>query len=144
MLAGLMERAGEHRERVRLVVADLRAGLPVELPVGDGYDLVATHFLLDCLTTAEVESLAAEVRARVAADAVWVVSEFAIPDGWFGMLVARPVVGFLYRAFGLVTGLKVRNLPEWRQALKRAGFESKQKKDWLNGLLISEILEARD
>lgn len=135
MLGALMERAGDDRERVRTEVADVRDWRPG----GDGYDLVATHFLLDCLTTDEAALLAERVRERVAQDAVWVVSEFIIPPGWFGRMVARPVVGFLYWAFGWMTGLRVRELPDWAGALERAGFERRARRVWLRGLLVSEV-----
>ncbi len=138
MLAGLMKRAGADGNRVRPLVADVRDGLPD----GDGYDLVVTHFLLDCLTTDEVEALGSRVRTKLTGNALWVVSEFAIPSGWFGRLVARPVVGFLYWAFGWITGLRVRTLPEWEGALKRAGFVRRRRREWLWGLLASEILES--
>jgi len=135
MLAALVMRAGEDGMRVRTHVADVRAGLPN----GDAYDLVVTHFLLDCLTTAEVEALAVRVRDRVADDAVWVVSEFAIPEGWFGRLVAGPIVGLLYRVFGWMTGLRIRRLPDHVWALQRAGFRRRGRESWLGGMLVSEV-----
>lgn len=140
MLDRLMERAGAARNRVRPLVADVRDCLPD----GDGYDLVVTHFLLDCLTTDEVDSLATKVRTRLADDALWVVSEFAIPAGWFGRVVARPVVGFLYWAFGWMTGLRVRELPDWTRVLERAGFVRRRHREWLWGLLVSMILERTE
>lgn len=143
MLEALKRRAGANGDRLRMQVADLRAGLP-EMPAGcegRGYDLVVTHFFLDCLTTAEVEALAARVRPLLAENAVWVVSEFAVPVGWFGRLVARPVVGFLYRAFGWMTGLKVRELPDHVSALERVGFRIVRRTDWLGGLLVSQCWE---
>jgi ubiquinone/menaquinone biosynthesis C-methylase UbiE len=135
MLGALMERAGDDRERVRTQVADVRDWRPR----GNVCDLVVTHFLLDCLTTDEAALLAKRVRERVAEDAVWVVSEFAIPPGWFGRMAARPVVGFLYWAFGWMTGLRVRKLPDWAGALERAGFERRARRVWLCGLLVSEV-----
>jgi ubiquinone/menaquinone biosynthesis C-methylase UbiE len=135
MLSSLMDRAGADRNRVQPLVADVREGLPGQ----KGYDLVVTHFLLDCLTTGEVATLAARVRTRLKDDALWVVSEFAIPPGWFGRLVARPLVGFLYRAFAWMTGLRVRKLPEWTAALERTGFVRRGRREWLWGLLTSEI-----
>ena len=135
MLAALMTRAGEDRGRVTPLVANVRCGVPF----GDGYDLVVTHFLLDCLTTEEVETLAVSVRARAADDVVWVVSEFAIPEGWFGRLVAGPVLGFLYLAFRWMTGLRVQRLPDWVGALERTGFVRRRRMTWMRGLLVSEV-----
>jgi hypothetical protein len=77
-------------------VADARGwrpeGRPAKSPENLPYDLVVTHFSLDCLTTEEVRSLAATLRAAVSPSARWVVSEFALPEGWFGRLVAGPLV----------------------------------------------------
>jgi SAM-dependent methyltransferase len=137
MLDALMGRAGENASRVRVQVADARNWSPA----GDGrraYELVATHFFLDCLTTPAVEALADKVRALTSNDAMWVVSEFAIPAGWFGGWVAVALIGFLYRAFGLMTGLRVRTLPDHATALKRAGFQLVGRRNWLGGLLVSE------
>ena len=137
MLNALLRRAGENASRVRARVADARDMFPMA-DRGRGYDLVVTHFFLDCLTTAEVETLAARVGPLLADDATWVVAEFAIPAGWFGRLVAAPVVGFLYRAFGWMTGLRIRKLPDYASALERAGFRLVRRRRWLWGLLVSE------
>jgi hypothetical protein len=106
------------------------------------YDLVVTHFFLDCLTTQEVQSLAVAIRAVVSPSALWVVSEFVTPANWYGRLVARPVVWGLYLAFGWLTGLGVRSLPNHSSALRRAGFCLQQRRAWLGGLLASELWSA--
>ena len=136
MLEELMQRAGKCRARIRTQVADARAWEPN----GDRrYDLVASHFFLDCLTTEEVERLAATVRAALVPGALWVVSEFAVPNGLFGRLVAGPLVSALYRAFGVLTGLRVRRLPDYPAALTRTGFRRIENRTFLRGLLVSEI-----
>ncbi len=120
--------------RVRTFRADARTWQPAS----DGYDLIATHFFLDCLTTEEVRALALKLRAAAAPGAVWVVSEFAEPANGFGRLFARPVVASLYWAFGCMTGLRVRRLPQHSAALREAGFALTQRKTWLGGMLASE------
>jgi ubiquinone/menaquinone biosynthesis C-methylase UbiE len=144
MLASLVRRAGMDADRVRLHHADARAWDPVkdETPKDDGvpvYDLVATHFFLDCLTSAEVGMLANRIRPMLAEGAVWVVSEFAIPAGWLGKLFARPVIAALYSAFGLLTRLKVHRLPDYDAALRGAGFRLQRRRAWLGGLLVSDL-----
>lgn len=132
MLEALLRRAGG--EQVRTFCADARTWQPAR----PTYDLVITHFFLDCLTTGEVEAVAMKIRAAAAPDALWIVSEFAVPEGWFGRSVARPVVGGLYRAFGLLTGLGVRTLPDHRNALQKAGFRLVRQRTFLRGLLAGE------
>lgn len=108
-------------------------------PAGRDYDLIATHFFLDCLTHAEVKALACRLRHHVRPDALWVVSEFAIPSNFYGSLIARPLISFLYLAFGLLAKLKIRRLPDHRLALSQTGWSLQRSQPHLGGLLISEL-----
>lgn len=139
MLEALRRRAGANADRVRENCIDARNWRPTETP----YDLVATHFFLDCLTTEEVHALAAKVRGAVSPVSVWIVSEFAIPGNWFGQWVARPLVWLLYRAFGLLTGLEIRSLPNHHAALRDSGFTLGKRHALLRGLLVSEMWRSK-
>ncbi len=138
MLHALLRRAGRDAARIRAYHADARAFRPPNPP----YDLIATHFFLDCLSTAEIRSLATTLRASAAPQAHWIISEFAVPPNLFGRLVARPLVWFLYRVFGLLTGLNLRELPDHHAALSQSGFILKNRRSWLRGLLVSELWAA--
>jgi hypothetical protein len=135
MLKALLRRAAAHRRRVRIFCADIRRWQPAN-PL---YDLVVTQFFLDCLRTDEIGSLALILRRAVSDRAIWIASEFAVPEGWFGRRIAGPVVSILYRVFALLTGLSVRELPDHGMALRRAGFAQSRRLAHLHGLLISEI-----
>jgi 2-polyprenyl-3-methyl-5-hydroxy-6-metoxy-1,4-benzoquinol methylase len=135
MLEALAYQASPDTARLRVFHADVRQWQPENPP----YDLIVSHFLLDCLTTVEVQSLAANLARAVSPGAQWIVSEFAIPANWFGQLVAQPAVWALYGAFGWLCGLKVRSLPDHSLALRQAGFILQERKRWLGGLLISEL-----
>jgi ubiquinone/menaquinone biosynthesis C-methylase UbiE len=135
MLDELLRRAGAASDRVRTWNIDARKWHPD----GPCYDLVVTHFFLDCLTLAEIESLAGKIRSAVTPSAKWLISEFAIPPGRYGQLFARPLIRSLYWAFGRLTGLKISSLPEHRTALQRSGFELVGERNWLGGLLVSQL-----
>lgn len=137
MLQQLLHRAGRSAGRVCTRLADARQ--PIEFR--QRFDLVVTHFFLDCLATEEVEYLALEVRRWVEPNAAWVISEFAVPDNLYGRVFAGPLVSALYLAFGILTGLKVRRLPRYREALERAGFVLASERKRLFGLLVSEKWE---
>jgi SAM-dependent methyltransferase len=141
MLQVLTRRSAAHTARLRGVVADVRlANVDAwKLAESPPRDLIATHFFLDCLTTEEVMSLAVRVRALCAPGALWVVSDFAVPLGWFGRLIARPLVAFLYWAFARLTGLAIRRLPDHAGALRQAGFNCIERRSRLGGLLIAEL-----
>lgn len=133
MLDQLRRRTSSHADRVSTCAADVRGLTP-----DDSYDLIVAHFLLDCLSTREIKSLADLLRPRVRPGGIWVISEFAVPGNRFGRLVARRLVSFLYRAFAWLTGLAVSRLPDHHAALTMAGFRLQQRRRWLGGVLISE------
>ena len=102
------------------------------------YDLVVTHFFLDCLTTEQVTILAERIRPHLAAGGLWVVSEFSIPSG-IAALPARAIVSALYLAFHITTGLRTRSLPDYATALRASGLVLEDRKPFLGGLLVSDI-----
>ena len=108
-------------------------------PDRTGYDLVATHFFLDCLTTTEVASLVQRLTPATAENAHWLVSEFAQPTTAFGRLVAAPLVALLYKAFRGLTGLEPQTLPQHRLALSQAGWRLEADRPRLFGMLVSEL-----
>ncbi len=105
------------------------------------YDLIATHFFLDCFSTAEVESVIERIASWAAPRAKWLVSEFAQPADPVARLWTGAVIRSLYGAFRLTTGLRVTQLPDYRPAITRAGFVLRKQEHALGGLLVSELWE---
>ena len=126
-------------DRVEFRQADARV-MPLD---ENAYDLIVTHFFLDCLSTREIQALASRLRQDAAPSALWLVSEFAVPSNVFGRLVARPLVAALYLVFGQLTGLNLRSLPDHPTALKAAGFALDKRRTRLGGLLASELWRAQ-
>ena len=139
MLRELTRRANFNASRLKTIHADAREFIPAK----QDYDLVVTHFFLDCLSSNEVARLAVRLRASVSDGAQWVVSEFAVPETLYGRLVARPLVAALYRAFRWLTGMRIRQLPDHTTALAHAGFMLVHRREWLRGLLVSELWQAQ-
>jgi SAM-dependent methyltransferase len=136
MIAALRRAVGSNVQRLRTEVADLRSWSPVQ---NAGYDLIATHFFLDCLNSDEAAALVKRVSTAAAPEACWVVSEFAVPAGWFGRVVAGPLIAALYLAFQWLTNLQVKQLPEYRRPLEDAGWWLDHEKRHLHGLLVSQL-----
>ncbi len=107
------------------------------IPTG-AYDLIATHFFLDCFPTDQILSLAHTIRPHLAPNALWLVSEFAIPSG-LAAVPARLLVASLYLAFRLITGLRTHALPDHPAVLARTGLTLRHRKTFLSGLLVSEL-----
>jgi SAM-dependent methyltransferase len=140
MLSALQKSTAFASQRVTTAVADLRSWYPSS---AERYDLVVTHFFLDCLTTAEAAKLINNIQPALEDNTLWLVSEFAIPPTSFGQFVARPLVAFLYLAFRLLTGLSTRKLPDYPQALRGARWSLLAEHTRLRGLLVSQIWQQR-
>lgn len=110
---------------------------------GRCFDLVTTHFFLDCLSERDVDVLLLQVKPLLKRDARWVVSEFKIPAGLM-RLPGRLLVWTLYAAFRLLTGLRIRQLPDYAAAFHRHGFRRVRHASSLLGLLLSEIWTLAD
>jgi ubiquinone/menaquinone biosynthesis C-methylase UbiE len=107
-------------------------------PTGS-YDLIVSHFFLDCFFPHQLEQLIDSVLPHAVPGAQWVISEFAIPTNPFAAYFARGIIGCLYRAFGWATGLRVRALPDYAPALLRRGLLPIHDRRYLAGLLCSQL-----
>jgi SAM-dependent methyltransferase len=136
MIKSLQRAATTNRDRLTTQVADLRTWSP---DAQYGFDLIVSHFFLDCLTSDEVAAIAERIAPALAHDALWLISEFAIPDTIFGRIVAAPIVWSLYLAFRVLTGLSVNSLPDHAEALKASGWKLNLEKEHLSGLLTSQL-----
>jgi SAM-dependent methyltransferase len=94
------------------------------------YDLIVTHFFLDCFDEKCLELLAARVAHAAAPHARWIISEFRRS----GLLVRC-----LYLFFGLSTGLRTRCLVDHHPVLTRYGFRLSRSETTWGGLLASEL-----
>jgi hypothetical protein len=126
-------------ESVQLVHADALALQPSR--EHGGYDLIVSHFFLDCFSEDQLGCLIERVNAAAAESAVWIVSDFALPQGSMALVPGRWIIRTLYQAFGLLTGLETRRLPNHGGILRRAGWRLKDRRQRLCGLLISERWE---
>jgi SAM-dependent methyltransferase len=102
------------------------------------YDLIITHFFLDCFTQPRLDTLATTLAAHLAPSALWLVSDFRIPPGPLA-LPARLFVRALYLAFRILTGLRVTRLPDHTAALTRAGLTRTHQHLSLAGVLTTEL-----
>lgn len=109
-----LARARVDSERVRFLRADL---LEAALPAAR-YDLVATHFFLDCFAEAALREVVEKLSATATDDAIWLVADFRETRRWFGRLLLAAMHLF-FRAFA---GIEARRLVDYQPLLRAAGF----------------------
>ena len=148
MLTLLRSRCAPYLQRLTTTQADIRTHCPgapsqtvSSFEVGSHQptpDLVVTHFVLDCLTQSEVDSLISRLAPTLGPKAQWLVSDFQIPAGplhW----PARIYIRLLYLAFRFLTGTTPTRLPDHIPALQRAGFSLIAEQQYLFGILTSQL-----
>jgi SAM-dependent methyltransferase len=133
MLRILARRIG-NANRIRLHHADA-----LEWNPSGSYDLIISHFFLDCFFVDQLEHLFDRVLPHALPGAQWVISEFAIPRNAVAAYAARGIIALLYRSFGLLTGLPVRALPDYTTPLLRRGLVPSNERRYLAGLLCSQV-----
>ena len=126
-------RAGEQRVHYCL-------GAALTMPLARAeYDLVATHFFLDCFDEREAPAVVARVAEAARPAAQWLISEFRQPPhGWRAAWAGLWLRG-LYLFFAAATGLKTRRLVDHRPLLARHGFRLEREETSRFGLLASEL-----
>jgi ubiquinone/menaquinone biosynthesis C-methylase UbiE len=141
--------AGLGGRRVARMGSDLRRRLQYQCgeihnfqPPQRQYDLIATHFFLDCFITQEAAAAVHRIAKWAAPRSRWIVSEFAQPSAPIGHFWTGAVIRSLYAAFRVTTGLRVTHLPDYRPALRSVGFELRREERALGGLLVSELWES--
>ncbi len=112
--------------------------LTVAFPRSD-YDLIVTHFFLDCFKQSDCERLIARIAQRAAPQSCWLISEFREPASGPARYWARLWIGICYLFFRLTTGLAVSRLPDYAPALERCGYRLERQQISGTGILVSEL-----
>ena len=106
------------------------------------YDLVVTHFFLDCLPQSEIEILIGRIASTLIPGALWLISDFRIPPGPMH-LPARAIVRSLYFGFRILTGLRTTQLPDHATPLAKAGLSRIAHHHSMAGLLTTELWQLQ-
>ncbi|HML18667.1 MAG TPA: class I SAM-dependent methyltransferase [Bryobacteraceae bacterium] len=107
--------------------------LTMPLPEGE-YDLIVTHFFLDCFDERDAQALVEKVARSARSDARWLISEFRETSWW-----SRWMLRGLYLFFRITTGLETRRLVDHWPLLKREGFRLQKQEPGVFGSVSSEL-----
>jgi ubiquinone/menaquinone biosynthesis C-methylase UbiE len=134
MLHLLRQRCTSHLDRLQTHQTNALDFTPTKK-----YDLVVTHFFVDCLTQSELETLIAQIFPHLTPQALWLISDFRIPPTGPMKPIARLYIRGLYVAFRILTNLRAQALPDHATPLTQSGFTRIAQHHRLGGLLTTEL-----
>jgi SAM-dependent methyltransferase len=126
-------------KRVRFFRQDVTEFAP---PSPGAYDLLATHFFLDCFAQEEISQIVSRITPWAAPQAKWLVSDVRESPKPIGRIYTRTAVRVLYAAFNAATGLRITKLPRYTEALAAAGCQMQQEQITAGGLLYSSLWQC--
>lgn len=122
-------------DRVEFIQADILAWDPAP----GRFDLVVTHFFLDCFTAEQLELVIDRLAKAAAPESCWLLADFQEPEKGLWRWRARTILWVAYRFFRLTTSLPAGRLVCPDAGMRRHGFELTQRgaSEW--GLLHSDV-----
>ena len=124
--------------RVEFVHAD---GLAWSPPVR-AFDLIVTHFVLDCFSPKQLEQVVSSLAGAATTDAAWLLADFQVPPVGLSRYRALLIHRVMYLFFRLATRLPARNLAFPDDLLRANNFvlSERQLSEW--GLLHTDKWEC--
>lgn len=128
-------RAGITPDRINWVCTDVFSWKPVE----DSFDVIATHFFLDCFPPEKIGPVVAKLAACARPNASWLLSDFTIPAHGLSRWRALAVHKLMYAFFRFATHLPAQRLTPPDDFIRQHGFQLKNRAyfDW--GLLHADL-----
>jgi ubiquinone/menaquinone biosynthesis C-methylase UbiE len=105
----------------------------------NAYDLLVTHFFLDCFRADQLERLIFSLAKGATAEAKWLVADFQIPAGGLARVRAKIIHRLMYVFFRIVTRIPARSLTSPDRYLEVNGFYLKTRQEIDHGLLRSDL-----
>jgi len=129
-----LERRGIDAGRIDFVRGDALAWTPE----AGAFDLIVTHFFLDCFRADQLEPLIVRLARAGAPRANWLLSDFQSAPAGLARFRSKLILWLMYRFFEAVTRLPASALTPPDVFIERHGFKLREREvfDW--GLLHSD------
>ena len=86
------------------------------------YDLLVTHFFLDCFERKELHAVVDKLAGAATPDAIWLVADFQKPPRGWPRVWGRLLIATMYLFFRSLSSLKARRLVDYGPFLTGNGF----------------------
>ncbi|MGE3310375.1 MAG: trans-aconitate 2-methyltransferase [Limisphaerales bacterium] len=111
------------------------------IPPRDTFDLVVTHYFLDCFRCEELGSLIPRIAEGATRSARWLLADFHRPDCGWRKWRARIILAAMYAFFRIAAGLSASSLTPPDPFLLEAGFFLAERRFANAGLVRSDLWE---
>lgn len=108
-------------------------------PTAGQYDLIVTHFFLDCFSEDRLGEVVVKLSRAATAEAAWLLADFCLPAQGFARLRARAWLAAMYWFFRNAAGIEARKLIDPSPFLRAEGFFLKSQHLSRAGMLKSEL-----
>ncbi len=115
------------------------ATLPDWAPEPAAFDLVVTHFFLDCFPSPILEQVISALAAGLEPGALWCLSDFAVPKPGLARRRAQIIHALMYAFFRRTTRIPARSLVAPEPELMRQGWIRKAHREYEWGLIRSSL-----
>ena len=130
----VLETNPEEIGRVAFLRDDVKSWTPT-----DRYDLIVTHFFLDCFSTQQVGSIVAKLAQAAGPKAAWLLADFRIPEAGFARRHARAWLAVMYWFFRSFARIDARELVDPSPFLRAEGFTLERQQLFRLGMLKSQL-----
>jgi ubiquinone/menaquinone biosynthesis C-methylase UbiE len=111
-----------------------------ELELSKGsYNLVVTHFFLDCFSEKTLPEIVSRIARAAAPRADWLIAEFQEPAGGWFRFARSGLIRFMYFFFRLSAGIEGRRLIDYGPLLQASGFTLSRVAGSPNDMIRSEL-----
>jgi ubiquinone/menaquinone biosynthesis C-methylase UbiE len=108
-------------------------------PPGHRFDLIVTHFFLDCFSESRIAEIVAKLSRAAEVNAIWLLADFCIPAGGAARLRTGLWLSTMYRFFRITAGIEATELADPSPFLRGAGFALASQHLFRSGMLKSEL-----
>ena len=133
-----IEKGGLDVKRIKFIRADV---LEWEPPVKKAFDLVVTHFFLDCFRAEQLQRIVDALGLAASQNASWLLADFHTPFAGLERWRAKVILKAMYLFFRMATRLPAQRLMSPDPYLTANDFYLRERRvsEW--GLLHSDLWE---
>ena len=121
--------------RVRFLRHDITSWSPSEA----SYDLIVTHFFLDCFSETRIAEIVNRLSRAATSNATWLLADFSVPTQGFARIRAGLWLAAMYRFFRMAAGIEAKELIDPSPFLRTARFALVRRHLFRSGMVKSQL-----